>query len=382
VLLEARQRLDGARASLLYQPQLRLDDDLMRHLFPEATIRAGVSRLLEFARCPYMAFARRVLTLKPRPEAEVTPLETGLLAHAALEQFFRAPTGPDPRAIESRLRSLFSDLEGREEFRAFFVDPASQYRWESTLRNLERFLRVELARLQGSPYKPHLQEVEFGPAWGNAVEIPLPEGRRLLLLGRIDRLDLREDGERSFGAVIDYKRTERTGVPGNLEKGLDLQVAAYLLFVRERLRWIPAGGFYAPVLVSPRREEEADGAAPNPLKVKVHGLYLADEGASIDAGSGMLSGIRRASRQSVSAEEMERLLSQGRGFLAAYADGIHSGWIEARPLEEKAGVLPCGNCDFAAVCRFEPGQDPVRREPTEGLRSGAESGPQPKETAP
>jgi ATP-dependent helicase/nuclease subunit B len=375
---ESRHRLDRARAALLYRPETRLEDDVVARLFPDETIRAGVSRLLEFARCPYQAFAGRVLKLEPRPQAEVTPLETGTLAHFALESFFRAPSEADPRAIRRRLDEIFRGLAGRDEFRAFFVDEASHYRWGSTLQNLERFLRVELARLAGSPYKPHAQEVAFGPASGNAVEIPLAHGGRLLLVGRIDRLDRREAEEAGgpiLGTVVDYKRSAKQGLPGGLERGIDLQLAAYLLFVRERLGWVPAGGFYAPVLVAPKREEELRGDSANPLKVQVHGIYLQEEGTAIDGGTEMLVGLKRAGGQSVSAERMDVLLRRGRRFLAAYADGIRSGWIEARPLEERAGTLPCANCDFAAVCRFQVGRDPVRGEPSEGMTLPPEEAP-------
>ena len=197
-------------------------------------------------------------------------------------------------------------------------------------------------------------------------------------MGRIDRLDRREAEEAGgpiLGAVVDYKRSPKQGLPRGLERGIDLQLAAYLLFVRERLGWVPAGGFYAPVLVAPKREEELRGDSANPLKVQVHGIYLQEEGAAIDGGTEMLVGLKGKGGQSVSSERMDDLLRRGRRFLAAYADGIRSGWIEARPLEERAGALPCANCDFAAVCRFQVGRDPVRGDPSEGMTLPPEEAP-------
>jgi len=373
-LAVARARLERARPLLLWVPETELVAEVLERAFPGGAVRTGVSRLLEFARCPFQAFARRLLRLEPKPLAAVTPLETGTLAHAALERFFDAPSAPDPRAIRRRLRDVFAELEQREEFRAFFLDEASRYRWGSTLRNLEQYLRVEMRRLAGSPYAPQGQEVAFGPAWGNEVEIALPGRGVLELSGRIDRLDARTEGQTTYGTVLDYKRSGRTGLPATLERGLDLQLAAYLLFVRDRLGWQPAGGFYAPVLIPPVRAESVRSDEENPLRIKVHGIFRREEGERLDGGTGMLVGERGPSKQALDRDALDALLETGRRHLATYAHGLRSGWIAARPLEEKPGVTPCPNCEFAAACRFRERRDPLRRDPHEGMAPLEEPG--------
>ena len=152
-------------------------------------------------------------------------------------------------------------------------------------------------------------------------------------MGRIDRVDRREAEEAGgpiLGAVVDYKRSPRQGLPRGLERGIDLQLAAYLLFVRERLGWVPAGGFYAPVLVAPKREEELRGDSANRLKVQVHGIYLQEEGAAIDGGTEMLVGLKGKGGQSVSSERMDDLLRRGRRLPRSLRRRICSGWDRRR----------------------------------------------------
>jgi ATP-dependent helicase/nuclease subunit B len=367
VLADVRKRFDGILPALDFHPAETLPPDLVSRALPGPVFETSVSRLTEFAKCPYLGFARGVLRLRPRPRAEVTPLETGTLAHAALEEFFRRPPVKDPGEIVSVLAEVFRGLEGRSEFRAFGVDRASEYRWNSTRRSLERFLRVETARLHGSEYRTAAFEDRFDLRTGNAVAIPLGEGRTLCLAGRIDRIDTRTRGEETLAVVIDYKRSARTGVRKDMDRGLDLQLVAYLLYLRQEMKWKPAGGLYVPVLPSPVAEERLKRGETNVLGIRAAGLVLQEERDAIDNGVGLLAQPRYAKEQFVGEDTFAGIVDQGKSFLASYAASLLTGWIPARPLEMKPGQLPCDNCDYGALCRFRSERDRVRHEPGEGM---------------
>jgi ATP-dependent helicase/nuclease subunit B len=363
-----RELIDRSRPALVYSPSSYLEQPLLERVFVPGDFPSSVSRLREYVDCPYLSFARRRLRLEPRPRAEVSPLETGNLAHAALDRFFQQPLESNHAVIEHRLSEIFNDLKHRPEFQAFQVDEASRYRWHSTYLSLCRFLRVETGRLASNPYRIERRELSFGPELGTAVSIPLSEGENLLLLGRIDRLDGRREGRKTYGLVLDYKRSQRSGLPGKLERGLDLQLAAYLLFVQDVLGWIPAGGLYVPVLPPPVQEENLKEETKNPISLKVHGLFLRDEREAIDSGTDMLVRSGGTAHQALAGpEDMNRLLTRARAWLRSYASTLRSGWIGAHPLEETRGRPVCDNCDFGAVCRFQPGRDPTRHEPGQGM---------------
>ena len=256
----------------------------------------------------------------------------------------------------------------RPDFRAFAVDRASAYRWDSTRRSLDRFLRVEAVRLEGSAFRPAALEAGFNSQIGNAVAIPLDGERTLLLAGRIDRIDTRMRGEETLSVVIDYKRSERKGVPKDVARGLDLQLVGYLLFTRQELKSTPAGGLYVPVLPPPVAEEKLKRGEPNSLGIRACGLFLARERDAIDGGVGLLVKATGHNDQSLADQNaLDAIVEKGRGFLASYAASLLTGWIPARPLELKPGQLPCKNCDYGALCRFRAQRDPVRREPVEGM---------------
>jgi ATP-dependent helicase/DNAse subunit B len=368
VLAAVGERFAGIRPALDYHPAEVLPEDLVRRALPGPVFETSVSRLTEFAKCPYLGFARGVLRLRPRPLAEVTPLETGTLAHAALEEFFRRPPVTTAADIITTLAEVFDGLRGRPEFRAFAVDRASEYRWDSTRRSLDRFLRVEAARTQGSAYQPAALEAGFNARTGNAVAIPLDGERTLLLAGRIDRIDTRMRGEETLCVVIDYKRSARSSVPKDVARGLDLQLVGYLLFTRQEMNWLPAGGLYLPVLPPPVAEEKLIRGAANSLGIRAAGLFLAQERDAIDGGVGLLVKPSGQTEQVLADQSvLDAMVDKGREFLASYAASLLTGWIPARPLELKPGQLPCKNCDFGALCRFRADRDPVRREPVEGM---------------
>ena len=377
-LAGAAAEFDRGRAALYLGDSRRLPESLLDELYPEREISSSVSRLQEFASCPYQSFAKGILGLQPRPEAKVTPLETGTLAHAALEKFFAGPV--DAVDATARLRRIFDELAPDPEYRGFQLDDASRFRWGTTRRALSRFLEMELARLSLSGYRIAAREKAFGLGRrdGSApgLSLPLPGGRSLVLRGQIDRIDVREDAGRPLALVIDYKRSSRKGLPASLEAGVDLQLAAYLLYVREVEGWTPAGGLYVPVVPNPPRAEDIDETSGNRLRIRAHGFVLENEADRIDGGLDFLA--KRSPQRIPSEDKLAELLETGRKYLVSYAATMARGWIEPRPLLRDSR-LPCERCDFGPVCRYRPGKDPRRRAASEGM--DAISPAAPEETA-
>ncbi len=352
--------------ALLYSPGTRLPEAVLRRLFPHPDIESSVSRLQGFSRCPFQSYARSLLRLEPRPQATISPLETGSLAHDVLERFFKGRFEPDPADVGARLNRIFEELKGHPAYRAFEVDEASRYRLQSTRNSLRRFLDLETARLARSPFQPEATEASFGCREGNPVIIPLDEERRLLLNGRIDRLDAAESGGGRRILVLDYKRSPQSRVPKNIEEGFDLQLAVYLMYIRDVLGLEAAGGFYLPVLPGPVAAERLRKDSPNPMGLRANGIALKAHWKEIDAGSGMLAGMARTD-QALHESRLESLLDLARGHLKSHALNQRAGWIAAHPLGHPPGRLPCDYCDFAPICRFRRGRDPVRLKPADGM---------------
>ncbi len=281
--IDARSLLAESGRSWGYCNRASLPEEVARLAIGERTHTASVGRLESFARCPYQHFARHLLRLERRAEAKVTPLENGLLTHRALEVLMKqgAPS-LDPGAIERRLSGVFDSIQGEPDMKAFSVVSGGPFRWQSTQGRLRRFLEIEALRLADSEFRPAEFEREFGTAETRPLRIPLPDGRALLLRGRIDRIDVAETGGRREALVIDYKSGAilDRGRPADLMRGTDLQLAVYLLVASEVLGLEPFGALYAPVL--PKPQIGAVQGSGEPARHQVHR-------ASADGGMGTRS---------------------------------------------------------------------------------------------
>ncbi len=394
--LEEKVDLGVAHAQQLLRPMPeRLEPDVVAACFPEHEMKASVSRLETFARCPFKFFARYLLRIEPPPEPQLTPRSTGQAAHDALEQIFSQGVPIDPHEAPGRVRRIFAALAEQEAYRVFQVDPPSAYLWDRTRRALEFFLRAELQRLRAAAFQPAAVELAFGetPAAESdpesaraallrpgplrlpslpALEIELgeedlaaaglPPGRawKVLLRGRIDRLDLRAvPGGGAEAVVVDYKPRARSGsVQEQMLQGLNFQVGLYMLAMQRLLGLRPIGGLYYAYSPKPHRSDRRIKPA-NPLGFEMRGVFLSDAHEQIDSDKAFLRPGRGAYPQAVSSRRLSDLLVGAERHLRQTTAEILGGWMRAHPASA-GSRLPCEWCDYAQVCRFDIRRHPVR----------------------
>jgi ATP-dependent helicase/nuclease subunit B len=197
-----------------------------------------------------------------------------------------------------------------------------------------------------------------------------------MLHGKIDRVDLVRDG--SAVAVIDYKMRDSRLELDQVYYGLSLQLLTYLLVLQAsgealfKKKVTPAAAFYARLLRSlDRIEHPAEALDPNDpvfdLQTKPRGIFdgshLAKLDATLETGAsdvvqchvkkdGSLGDINKS--DAADAEAFAALLRFVEQKIVQLADRLIAGVIEARPYRI-GNSSPCPNCDFRAVCRFDPG---------------------------
>ena len=363
----------------------RLPAPILAALHPGFVLTTSASGLESFARCPFLYFAGHVLRLEPRPEAVLTPLSTGGAVHAALERFFAGRgAGESDDDAAARMRAIFRDLADEEDFRAFQIDPPSAYRWALAGRHLEHFIRAEQRRLSRSLFQPAVVELEFGSGKEGAAEtvrealrrgdrvesIALPPLEIALdaagplarwsarLRGRIDRLDLhRPTPDRMIGLVVDYKSKAHAVAPhAGLSRGFDLQVAAYLLAVREVLGIEIAGGVYYSVSPRPHGPDDPVRDA-NRLRFGMQGFVTESARTEVDPEEAF-----ELKATPDAGGDLSRTLRTAREQIAGFAARILQGEIRPDP-RSSGGRLPCAYCEYRGMCRYDASI--VTREPEE-----------------
>jgi PD-(D/E)XK nuclease superfamily len=182
--------------------------------------------------------------LRPgRTEPDPEPMQRGSIAHAVLERtlvLLRERTGSAriaPERLDAALGALQDALEERSGGERSPRDRALLRGLEA---DLERYLRTEAEC--GAGFEPTELEWSFGGADDAHGALPVAEGA--LVTGRVDRVDV---GPGGAAVVRDYKGRNVVG-GGKWADELQLQVALYLLAVRELLGLEPVAGLYQPLV--------------------------------------------------------------------------------------------------------------------------------------
>ncbi|MHB8656650.1 MAG: PD-(D/E)XK nuclease family protein [Solirubrobacteraceae bacterium] len=277
-----------------------------------------------FSDCPVKWLIERQLEPADlEPEAE--PLSRGTFMHEVLERLLAGLGGPLteptlPRALEL-LEQLLVEMpltlaQGRP--------PAiRQAALRSARADLRRYLRQEAA--DSCAFTARWLELRFGIGEGpdELPAIELGEGPdRLRVRGVIDRVDLDPAGS-GQAIVRDYKSaSSRSDQPGaRWQRDRRLQVALYMVAVRELLGLDPVAGFYQPL----------GGGELRPRGVFRTGAPVGD---------------RISSRDARAPQELEEMLADACHRAVEITRELRAGRLDPRPV-----TCSRDGCRYPGLCR-------------------------------
>jgi PD-(D/E)XK nuclease superfamily len=231
-------------------PLRRLGDGALAHVRHRRILSAGA--LESYADCPVKWLVER--ELQPAPfEPEPEPITRGNLIHATLEKLLRRLAAPVsqatlPPALEI-LHELLDELSRTPELQL------AQGRPEAIRAAALRAIRADLIRFlgqeacDGNDWRPDGLELRFGFSDDRPSLPPLVLGDGpdpVLVRGMIDRVDV---GPQHQAIVRDYKSGAPRPEQAAARWGPDrrLQVALYMLVLRDLCELAPVGGFYQPL---------------------------------------------------------------------------------------------------------------------------------------
>jgi len=367
-------------------------------------LKTSVSRLEQFAACPFRFFVHSGLRAEERKVFELDFREQGSFQHDVLQRFHE-----ELQAAHKRWRDI-TPAEARERvgriaselmthYRDGLLRDSAQTRFTAGVltRALQDFIEVIVSWMHTRyRFDPGAVEVDFAengtlPAW----KLDLGDGAQLLLRGRIDRLDLlREPGaDTALCVVMDYKSSAKKLDPLLVQHGVQLQLLSYLNVLRHapdlRLlgvsRIVPVGAFFVN-LRGKHTSGESRAALRNADEARKEayrhaGRFDLSVLPALDA-SGDARGEQfnfrlkkdgnpySNSTEPMPTEAFHALLDQVEFQLREMGKRIFAGEVRVDPYR-KGTETPCTFCDYAQVCRI----DPWTHEYRVLRREGAEAAP-------
>lgn len=402
------RRLQG---SLTTQNQeAKLQRPLARRLYGKR-LMASVSRLEQFAKCPFGHYARYGLKLRERSTYQLSSPNMGEFFHSLLHDFALELQKRDldwGKLTKEESWTLISDLADRIapslQHEILLSNARYRYLTHKLKRTVHHAVRVLAEHARKGVFIPIQLEVGFGPRETlPGVEIPLTEEDSLLLCGQIDRVDAAFLDGQVYLRILDYKSRELSLALDSIYYGLNLQLLTYLHVALQgaevllkttaqssleestpessmseiaaggeqvSLQKIPAGFLYFPVL-EPQLEEKLpvseEVLEQRRLKaIKVSGYLLANPkvleamDSTFLTGESELLGIKLKKDgtfkkgTNVLTEDQFSLLSDYlHQWFRQKGEEILDGEISLSPYR-RGKSTGCQYCAYKPVCHFDP----------------------------
>ncbi|MFC4766683.1 PD-(D/E)XK nuclease family protein [Effusibacillus consociatus] len=332
----------------------RLEDPVIKAILREKFHPGypwSVSVLNDYAVCPFKFFSARVLKIQPQEEVQdgIPVNGKGIFLHDLAQRLLQPLTRQNRVSTETAQAVLESYDPIFEETCRDWEDSeltASHY-WPVEKLRLKKEVRLwlerELETLVQSRMRPAHLEWSFGSQIGEDERQPADEnsteelialrvgGEIMRFRGRIDRIDVSEDGSRF--AIYDYKTSlnpkKYKGIK-DLEQGTNWQLPVYLAAYSE---WAsrqgnevsPLGGGFHQV---------------SPLPAKLVGVWAEE------ASMWGIKDTKKADLRQELTVELEGALER----IGDQREALRDGVFDARPRVECDPY-----CKYLSVCRFAKG---------------------------
>ena len=344
------------------------------------TLRTSVSRLEQYRACPFSFYLKYGLNLKEKRVLQVESIDTGTFMHDVIDQFFR----------EIKIRKLKLEeieLEDIEEIVEEIIDKklkmpknyifTSTSKFKVLTRRLKRVIvksmKYILQTLTNSDFEILGTEVEFKEGKNySPIQFELEDGRKIEVIGKIDRIDYAKDDKNRYLRIIDYKSSIKNIDLNDVVGGIQLQLLTYLDAITTNEEDIPAGIFYFNLIDDILKveksltEEQIEEKIKKEFKLK--GYILADVKVvkmmdkSLEKGYSNMVPVFIDSKENLSESRSKILTKEQFIDLQKYVNltikqigkEIFEGNINVNPYYSiKNKKTPCKYCKYHSICQFE-----------------------------
>lgn len=350
-------------------------------------LRLSPTSIESYAHCPFAHFLKYGIRADERRVFEVSSPEMGTVFHEVLMEFSQKAADENLWSVADRelCRKITGELAERiaSEHKSGFMfeGPLGKYRISRIKSICEKTAFMISSHVNKGSFDKFYFEMPFGQGRTlPAVEVPLSDGRKISIEGRIDRIDIASSENGTLVKVIDYKSGSDEIVKQQIVSGYKLQLMLYITAAVEGMKQktqnvSPAGVFYfkikEPSIKSSYKDMEKPDKFDDKLdkdfrkEYKMDGI-LVNEPEVIDSldkdftGWSEIIRVRKLKSgdfyhtdfAAMDRNSFNELMDNTRTKVEGFCEDFATGNVNVLPGKTE-GADSCTYCQFKSICGFD-----------------------------
>ena len=343
-------------------------------------ITSSVTKLESFKKCPFSYYLKYIVNIDKREEFDVTSLDLGTLMHGVVEDFSYYILKNNITFKECNDEEVFKKLEPEIEniinnrIDSIIVKQKQSVKYtvlkHKLVSTLKSILKVIAKSFAQSEFTPFLYEAEFKEnSTFTPIVLNFENGKKIELIGKIDRIDTLKLDNKMYVRVVDYKSSNRDLTLNNIKDGTSIQLLTYLDAFKKNIKSensdlevVPAAMNYFTLsdnmlsLDENMTDEEIKEKVIKKLRLK--GIFLKDAEIlnkmdnCFESSDRLIDVSKRSlsmnSSKLLEKDEYIKLLDSAEQILKDIANEILSGVVKIKPNKKSDA---CKYCNYASICR-------------------------------
>lgn len=344
------------------------------------TLTTSISKLERYRSCPFSYYLQYGLKIKPQEELKIQTLNTGTFIHEVIDEFFETTKESEIKLEEiteeqlSEIINKIVDSKLGQNKNYIFTSTAKYRALVIRLKKIiKKALKYIIETLVNSKFEVLGTELEFGEKGKyKPIRLTLDNGKKVEIIGKIDRIDTAQNEDGKYLRIIDYKSSIKNIDLNEVYAGLQIQLLTYLDAACKEEDLMPAGILYFSMLEqmikADKRMEQEEIEEKIRANFKMKGLILADvkvvklHDKNLEKGSSNMvpayidkeGNLSEKKTSGVTKEQFADLQKYMYVVIKQISKEILGGNIDLKPYY-KDKKTPCKYCEYKSICGFNMG---------------------------